>query len=81
MRAKRRNALRACAFDPEQAAAIGMAGDSFDFGGLAGERVRHVDALIVPQGDAVAALADMIDGQPLNRGGRRERIRCCRRHP
>ena len=81
MRAKWRDPLRACAYDPEQAAAIGMAGDLLDFGGLAGERVRHIDAFVVHESNAIAAVADMVDRNSLNHGARRGRIRCCRRHP
>jgi hypothetical protein len=64
--------LRACALDLEQAPAVGMlAWDRGNFHGLAAKRVRHIEALSVGKGDAVAKVADMIDGETLNHGARR----------
>jgi hypothetical protein len=82
MRTKRRDPLRACLLDREQAPAIGMMtrhGRHLDR--FAAERVRHIDGLSVDQADAVAAMADMIDTKALNHGARREKIRYCRRRP
>jgi hypothetical protein len=81
MRAKRRDPLRACALDPEQAPAVGMARYGFNLDGLAAKRVRHIHALPVGNADAVAAMADVIDNETFNHGARRGRIRCCRRRP
>ncbi len=61
--AERRNPLRAGAIDAQQAPAIRVAGHRRDFDGFAIQRVRHEYALAVSQGDAVAAMADMIDDQ------------------
>ena len=71
---------RAGALDREQAPAVGMMpGTGVDLDGLAAQRVRHVDGLAAGEGDAVAAMADMIDDEAFNHGARRGRIRYCRR--
>ena len=58
--------------DREQAPAVGMmARYGGDLHGLAAECVGHVDALPADQGYAIAKMADMIDDQALNHGGRR----------
>ena len=71
MRAKRRHPLWAGAFDPEQSPAVGMAGHGRNLDGLAAEGVRHIDGLPIGKADAVAAMADVIDDQSFNHGGRR----------
>ena len=83
MRAERRDALRACGFDLDQSTAVGMVtGNRRDLDRFAAERVGHVDAFAAGDGDAVAAMADMIDDEMLfSHGARRGRIRCCRRRP
>jgi hypothetical protein len=42
-----------------------VAGDGCDLDGFAAERVRHVDAFTAHGGDAVAAMADVIDDETL----------------
>jgi len=42
-----------------------------NFHGLAAKRVRHIKGLSIGKGDAVAKMADMIDGEALNHGARR----------
>jgi hypothetical protein len=37
--------------------------------------------LAAGKGDAVAEMTDVIDDEAFNHGARREKIRCCRRHP
>ena len=69
--AERRDPLRAGAFDTQQAAALGMAGDRVGLDGLAGQRVRHEDGVSAGEGDAVAAMADMVDGEVFSHGARR----------
>ena len=39
--------------------------------GFATKRIRHVYALAVHQGDAIAAMTDMVDDETLNHGARR----------
>jgi hypothetical protein len=58
-------------FDREQAPAVGMAVNGRDLDGLAAERVGHVDVTSVDRGDAVAEMADVIDVEAFNHGGRR----------
>ena len=81
MRAERRDTFGACAFDLDQAPAVGMAGHRRDLDGLATERVGHIDAHPGGGGDAIAAMADMIDDDflVLSHGAHRGRIRHCRR--
>jgi hypothetical protein len=71
MRAKRRDAFGTGALDREQAPAVGMAGYGSNLDGLAAKRVRHVDILCVLNGDAVAAMTDVIDDKTFNHGARR----------
>ena len=60
---ERRDALRAGAIDPQQAPAVGMAGDRRDFDGFTAQRIRDEHAPAAGQGDAIAAVADMIDDE------------------
>jgi len=71
MLAERRDPIRAGAFHLHQAAAIGMAGHRGDFNGLAAQRVRYIHVLSVDNGDAIAKMADMIDGETFSHGARR----------
>ncbi len=48
-----------------------MTGDRLGLDGFAAERVRHEQALAAGKADAVAAMADMIDGEAFNHGARR----------
>jgi len=65
--ADRRDALRTGAIDLQKAPAIGMlARDGCDLDGLAAQRVRHVKRPGAGKGNAVAEMADMIDGETLN---------------
>ena len=43
----------------------------FDVDALAAERIGHEHGLAAGKGNAVAAVADMIDGEVLTHGGRR----------
>jgi hypothetical protein len=51
--------------------------------GLAAQRVGHIDADPAGGGDAIAAMADVVDDEVfgLSHGAHRGRIRCCRRRP
>jgi hypothetical protein len=60
---ERRDPLRAGAIDPQQAPAVGMASDRCDFDGLTAQRIRNKHGLAAGQGDAIAAVADMIDDE------------------
>jgi hypothetical protein len=71
MRTERRDPLRAGAFDMHQPTAVGMPRHRRGVDHLIGQRVRHVDRLPVRQRHAVAEMADMIDGEAFNHGGRR----------
>ena len=71
MRAKRRDAFGTGALDREQAPAVGMAGQVSNLDGLAAKRVRHVHVLLVLNGNAVAAMTDVIDDEAFNHGARR----------
>ena len=51
--------------------AVGMIGDRFDLDGLAAKRVRHEHGLAAGEGDAIAAMTDMIDDEAFNHGARR----------
>ena len=63
MRTQRRDPVRACLLDPEQAPAVGMSGHGLRLDGLAAERIGHIDVRAIRYRDAVAAMADMIDGE------------------
>ncbi len=72
-RRKRRNAGRSarCAralgcVDAQQMPPVGMARHGLDLDGFAGQRAGHVDRLGAAVGDAVAAMAEPVDHQPLN---------------
>jgi hypothetical protein len=71
MLAKRRDALRACVLNGQQASAVGMARHSRDFDRFARERVGHIDAVPAGVRDAVAEMADLLDQQAFNHGARR----------
>lgn len=71
MRAKWRYPFRARPLDLQQAAAVGMTRYGFNFDGLAAEGVRHIQVSAAGNGDAVAAVADMVDREMLNHGARR----------
>ena len=53
-------------FDLEKPAAVGMAGDLLDLDGFAGQAAGHVDRSGRPVGDAVAAMAEPGNHDPLN---------------
>ncbi len=57
----------------------GWPGTAIHLDGLAAERVGHEDRRAAGEGDAVAAMADMIDGRRLSHGAHPGRIRYCRR--
>ncbi len=61
MRTDRRDALGARRFDAQQMAAVGMAGPGLDLDGFARQRVGHVERPRRRVGDAVAAMAELID--------------------
>jgi hypothetical protein len=48
-----------------------MTGQRGNLDGLAAERVGHIDVLSLGNGDAVAAMTDVIDDETLNHGARR----------
>jgi hypothetical protein len=48
--------------------AVRVIGHRFDLDGLAAERIGHEQGLAIGEGDAVAAMADMIDDQAFNHG-------------
>ena len=82
MLAERRDPRLAGALDREQAPPVGMMTRHWlHFDRLAAQRVGHIDALAADQRDAVAEMTDVIDGETLNHGARRGRIRYCRRRP
>jgi hypothetical protein len=72
MLAEGRDPFRARRLDRQQAPAIGMmTGYRRHLDGFAAKRVRHVHALAVHHGNAVAAMTDMVDDETLNHGARR----------
>ena len=75
MRAERLDALRARCLDPQQMAAIRMAGDALDLNGLARQRVGHKDRACRRIRHAVAAMGDAIDGEPFGQWQRRQASR------
>ncbi len=75
MRTERLDALRACGFDPQQMAAIRMAGDALDLDGLARQRVGHEHGPSRRIRHAVAAMGDAVDGEPLGQWQRRQASR------
>jgi len=71
MRAERRDALRACPLDLQQAPAVGMVtGSGRHLDRLAAERVGYIEGLAIGKRDPVAEMADMVDGEALNHGAR-----------
>src|SRR5678815_2699959 len=75
MRTYRRDALGARAFDADEMAAVRMPRKRLDLHDLAGKRVRHEHRAIGRIGNAVAAMADARDGQPLSHAALRAGIR------
>ena len=71
MRAERRDPLRARAVDLQQAPAVGMARHRRHLDGLARQRIGHIDRLSAGNGDAVAVMTDVIDGEAFSHGARR----------
>ncbi len=69
--AERRDPLGAGVLDARQHPAVGVAGHRFGIDRLAVQRIRHEHGLPAGKGDAVAAVADMIDDEALSHGGRR----------
>ena len=69
--AERRDPLRAGVLDAQQLPALGIADRRFDVDGLAVQRVRYEHGVAAAESDAVAAVADVIDGEAFNHGGRR----------
>ena len=65
MRADRGDPLCARALDPQQAAPVGMTLNCLHLDGLAGQRIRHEHRPGRRLGDAVAAMAEVGDGQVL----------------
>ncbi len=78
---ERCDALGTRLFDAEQLPALGMTVGRRHLDGFTAERIGHVDAGTVNDGDAVAAMADMVDDELLSHGAHREKIRYCRRRP
>ena len=66
MRTDRRDAVGARGLDPQQPAAVGMAVPALHLDGLARQRIGHVDRSVRLVGDAVAAPAELRDGEPLS---------------
>ncbi len=82
MRAERRDPLRARDLDLPQAPAVGMTTrNRLNFDRLARKRIGHIDGAAAGDRDAVAMMADVIDGEAFNHGARRRKIRGCRRRP
>jgi len=61
MRTDGDDALGARLADAQQPAAIRMPGDGFDFDRFAGQRAGHIDRASSAGGDAVAAMANLVD--------------------
>ena len=60
------DALRACGFDTQKLAAVGMTRHRVDFHGLARQGAGNKDRLVGAVDHAVAAMADPVDHQMLN---------------
>ena len=75
MRAERLDALRARGLDPQQMAAIRMAGDALDLDGLARQRVGHEQRPRRRVRHAVAAVGEAVDGEPFGQWQRRQASR------
>ena len=71
MRAERLDPVRTRHRDPQQAAAVGVTRHRRHLDRLAGKRIGHVDRLSADDGDAVAVMADMVDGEMFTHGARR----------
>ena len=69
--AERCDPLGACVLDARQKPALGIIGCRFDLDDLAAKRVRHEHGVAAGKANAVAAMADMIDGKTFNHGARR----------
>ena len=68
--AERLDPFGAGALDAGQLPAVGVIGHRFGLDGLAAKRIGHEQGLAVGKGDAVAAMADMIDDEAFNHGAR-----------
>ena len=66
MRANRFDPLGAGNLDLEQMPPVGMTGDRFDFDRFARQSAGHIDCAGRIVGDAVAAVTEPRDGEPLN---------------
>ena len=75
MRTERLDALRARGLDPQEMAAIRMAGDALDLDGLARQRVGHEHRACRRVRHAVAAVGEAIDGEPFGQWQRRQASR------
>jgi hypothetical protein len=72
MGTKWRDPLRAGTLDLQQVPPVRMMTRyRCDLDGLAAQRIRHIQALPVGKGDAVAAMTDVIDNEAFNHGARR----------
>src|SRR5271169_6475860 len=79
MRTDRRDAFCTRAFDGEQPAAVGMAGNRFHLDRFARQCAGNVNRAGGAVGDAVAAMADPGDNEPLNHASPRQGTRDYRR--
>ena len=79
MRTDRRDPLGARDVDADQVTAIRMAGPGLDLGGLARQRIGHVERACRRVRDAVAAMAEPGDDDALSHDAPRSGIRDCRR--
>jgi hypothetical protein len=66
MRADRSDTFGARSIDVQEPAAIGMSGDGVDFNRFAGQGAGHIDRAIGACGDAVAAVAELLDHEALS---------------
>ena len=71
MRTERSDPVRALTRDTDQAAAIGTSGVWFDGHFFARERIGNKDGLPIDEGDAIPAMADIIDLKVLSHDGPR----------
>jgi hypothetical protein len=63
MRTDRLDPLRTRVLDAQEMAPVRVARNALDLDGLARERVRDVERAAIPFGDAVAAVAEIDDGE------------------
>ena len=62
--AERLDTLRTCGLDPDEMAAIRMAGNTFDLDGFARQRVGHENRPRWRIRHAIATVGEAIDGEP-----------------